>query len=59
MVLVEGYPPTMAQGRTDHATRIDSPKEVMTVEATLNNDPIPNALLRIADLHYRPAADII
>jgi hypothetical protein len=48
----------MAQGRLNHATRIDPPNEVMIVEAPFNNDQIPNALLRVADLRYRSAADI-
>jgi len=59
MIVVKGHPPTRAQGRPDHATRINSPKEVMIVEATLNNDPISKALLRVAGLHYRAAAEII
>jgi hypothetical protein len=59
IVLVKGYPATMTQGWPDHAIRIDSPNEVMIVEATLNDDPIPNAFLTMADLHYRSAADII
>ena len=59
VVLVKGYPAAMTQGRSDHAIRIDSPNEVMIVQATLNDDPIPNALLRMAHLYYRSAADII
>ena len=37
IVFVKGYPATMAQGWPDHAIRIDSSKEVMIVEATLND----------------------